>query len=53
MTVVYDPADPSRAALEGRFGGGFLGVMLLVIGLLFATLGLMIGGIALLVTDRL
>ena len=53
VTVLYDPADPTRAALEGRFGGGFLGVMLLVIGLLFATLGLMIGGIALLVTDRL
>lgn len=53
VTVLYDPADPTRAALEGKFGGGVLGVMLLVMGLLFATLGLMIGGVALFVTDRL
>ena len=53
VTVLYDPADPTRAALEGKIGGSALGVMLLVMGLLFATLGLMIGGIALLVTDRL
>ena len=52
VTVLYDPADPTRAALEGKFGGGVLGVML-VMGLLFATRGLIIGGIALLVTDRL
>ena len=53
VTVFYDPADPTRAALEGKFGGGVLGVMFLVMGLLFATIGLIVGGIALLVTDRL
>ena len=53
VTVLYDPEDPTRAALEGKQGGEFVGVMLLVLGVLFATLGLTIGGIALLVTDRL
>ena len=53
VTVLYDPEDPTRAALEGKHGGGFVGAVLLVLGILFATLGLTIGGVALLVTDRL
>lgn len=52
LTVFYDPADPARAALDGKFGGGVLRVMFLAMGLLFATIGLIIGGMALLVTDR-
>ena len=53
VTVLYDPADPTRAALEGKSGGGALGLIFVVVGLTFAALGVAIGGIALLVTSVL
>ena len=53
VAVLYDPEDPTRAALEGKLGGGFLGVMFVVMGSMFALLGLGIGGAALLVRNSL
>jgi len=51
VTVLYDPADPRRAALEKKLGGRFLGLFLIVFGLLFVALGLVIGAVALVVTQ--
>ena len=53
VTVLYDPADPRRAALEKKLGGRFLGLFLIVFGLLFVALGLAIGAVALVVTQSL
>lgn len=46
VTVLYDPADPTRAALEGSAGTGtFLGALFTGLGLTFALLGLTIAGV--------
>jgi len=52
VTVLYDPTDPTRAALEGKLVGGVLGLSFVIGGLMFAALGLLVGGIALFVTLR-
>ncbi len=40
VTVLFDPAQPTRAALDGEPAGRFLGAIFVVLGLLFAVLGL-------------
>lgn len=46
VTVLYDPADPTRATLEGSAGTGtFLGALFTGLGLTFALLGLTIAGV--------
>lgn len=47
VTVLYDPADPTKAALEGKLGGGPLGTIFVVLGLFLAALGVTIGVVAL------
>lgn len=40
VTVLYDPARPTRAALHGRVGGTLLGGVFVVLGGVFAAVGL-------------
>lgn len=44
VTVLYDPADPTRAALD-QPGVGAFGVLFSVLGVLLAVVGLVIGGV--------
>ncbi len=48
VTVLYDPANPTRAALEGHADGALTGTILIVLGWLLVPLGLGIVGILLL-----
>ena len=40
VTVLYDPQRPTRAALHGRLGGRLLGSGFIVLGGIFASVGL-------------
>ena len=40
MTVAYDPANPSQAAVDGYWDNWFLSLMTAVAGLFFSLLGL-------------
>lgn len=53
VTVAYDPADPTKAALEGTAGGGVIGVLFVALGSTFAVLGLAIGVVFLLLRNVL
>lgn len=49
VSVLYDPADPTRAALEGHTNGALTGTIGIILGSLFVALGLGILGILVLV----
>lgn len=53
VTVAYDPADPTTAALEGGAGGGLIGILFVTMGSTFAALGLAIGVVFLLLRNVL
>lgn len=53
VTVLYDPADPRRAALERHASSASGGLIVIVLGCLIVPLGLAIGAASLLVRDRL
>lgn len=52
VTVLYDPADPTRAVLGDTVGGGCLGTAFVLFGLSFTVLGLAVGGVLAYVVGR-
>jgi len=53
VSVLYDPTDPTRAAIDGPIGGGgLIGSIFLGLGLIFALLGLGAGAVLAFVSTR-
>lgn len=53
VSVLYDPDDPTRAAIDGPIGGGgLIGSIFLALGLTFTLLGLGIGAVLAFVLTR-